>query len=170
MVTLKNILTDSSKARRHRSNLLNIQITMLAWLTEFMGFFAFLLGSFLVGQRNKPILFLLQLLSASLNFIILPSIFLISNSQLKSNILDSNWYLAFIHRFSPQPSQELGRLFIQHETNNVEIERHHEDNASVEELNNDENKVNTEESDNRVWPYTQPCTDETEERVNKKNT
>ena len=110
MVTLRDYLDDSTKARRHRSNLLNIQITILAWLIEFMGFFFFFLGSFFVGQRSKIAIFFFQILTITYNFILLPSIFLIDNSHRKSSIVDSSWYFALIHRLSPQPSIELDQI------------------------------------------------------------
>jgi len=101
------LLSKSSKARRHRRNLLNIQITTLAWLVEFLGFYTFLIGSFVLGHTNTSVTFVLQILSAILNFILLPCIFLISSSQFKGMIVESNWYLALVDRFNPQPINEL---------------------------------------------------------------
>ena len=107
ILRLKKILSRSSKARRHRRNLLNIQITTLAWFVEFLGFYTFLLGSFILGHTNTYVTFLLQVLTTILNFILLPCIFLINNSQFKAVIVDSNWYLVLAHRISPQPRNEL---------------------------------------------------------------
>ena len=107
IIKLKKILSKSSKARRHRRNLLNIQITTLAWFIEFLGFYSFLLGSFILGHTNTSVTFLLQVLTTILNFILLPCIFLISSSQFKAIIADSNWYQILVHRVSPQPGNEL---------------------------------------------------------------
>jgi len=51
--------------------------------------------------------FLLQVLTTIFNFILLPCIFLISSSQFKNIIADSNWYLVLVNRVSPQPRNEL---------------------------------------------------------------
>ena len=107
IIKLKKLLSKSSKARRHRRNLLNIQITTLAWFIEFLGFYTFLLGSFILGHTDTSVTFLLQVLTTIFNFILLPCIFLISSSQFKNIIADSNWYLVLVHRVSPQPRNEL---------------------------------------------------------------
>ena len=106
MLKLHKLLTDSSKARRHLRRVLNIQITLLAWFVEFVGFFVFVLGSYLLGEKSSLTTFILQILSYALNFIIVPCIFLINNDQFKANILESIWYQALIKRFSPLPSYQ----------------------------------------------------------------
>ena len=106
MLKLHKLLTDSSKARRHLRRVLNIQITLLAWLVEFVGFFVFVLGSYLLGEKSSLTTFILQILSYALNFIIVPCIFLINNDQFKTNILESKWYQALIKKFSPLPTYQ----------------------------------------------------------------
>ena len=106
MLRLHKLLTDSSKARRHLRRVLNIQITLLAWFVEFVGFFVFVLGSYLLGEKSSLTTFILQILSYALNFIIVPCIFLINNDQFKTNILESKWYQALIKKFSPLPTYQ----------------------------------------------------------------
>ena len=106
MLKLHKLLTDSSKARRHLRRVLNIQITLLAWFVEFVGFFVFVLGSYLLGEKSSLTAFILQILSYALNFIIVPCIFLINNDQFKTNILESKWYQALIKKFSPLPTYQ----------------------------------------------------------------
>ena len=106
MIKLRKLLSDSSKARRHRRNLLNLQITVLAWIIEFLGVSSFLLGSFILGHTNTTATFILQTLSAVFNFILLPGILSISNSTLKTAIAESIWYQTLIERTSPMPDDE----------------------------------------------------------------
>ena len=106
MLKLHKLLTDSSKARRHLRRVLNIQITLLAWFVEFVGFFVFVLGSYLLGEKSSLTTFILQILSYALNFIIVPCIFLINNDQFKTHILESKWYQALIKKFSPLPTYQ----------------------------------------------------------------
>ena len=106
MIKLRKLLSHSSKARRHRRNILNFQITVLAWITEFLGVSSFLLGSFIIGHTNTTATFILQTLSAVFNFILLPSILSINNSSMKRAIEDSVWYQTLIDRISPMPDDE----------------------------------------------------------------
>jgi hypothetical protein len=53
MQKLKNQIADSTKAGRHRRNVLRIQVAILAWLVEFLGFFLIFLGFFVLGHENK---------------------------------------------------------------------------------------------------------------------
>ena len=93
MVKLRNLLDDSAKARRHHKNLLNVQVTFLAWFAESMGFLIIFLGTFVLGHENNVVNFCMQTLTLVVYFNILPCVFLIKDSsELKIDILDSSWY------------------------------------------------------------------------------
>ena len=93
MVKLRNLLDDSAKARRHHKNLLNVQVTFLAWFAESMGFLIIFLGTFVLGHENNFVNFCMQTLTLVVYFNILPCVFLIKDSsELKIDILDSSWY------------------------------------------------------------------------------
>ena len=109
MIRLRKLLSDSSKARRHRRNLLNIQITVLAWIIEFIGVSSFLVGSFILGHTNTTTTFILQTLSATFNFILLPGILSISNSNFKTAVVDSGWYQKLTQQISPIPDESEDR-------------------------------------------------------------
>ena len=109
MIRLRKLLSDSSKARRHRRNLLNIQITVLAWVIEFLGVSSFLLGSFFLGHTNTTTTFILQTLSATFNFILLPGILSISNNNFKAAVADSVWYQKLTQQISPIPDESEDR-------------------------------------------------------------
>ena len=100
MFRLRKLMADSTKDRRNRCNTLNIQIAILAWFVEFIGFCGIVLGTVILGHGNMVVTFSLQSFSMSLYFIILPFIFLINEqSSLKSTIADSNFYRKFTERF-----------------------------------------------------------------------
>ena len=89
---LRKLLTTSSKERRHRRRLLSIQITFTAWLAESMGFLVIFLGTFILGHESNVFNFIMQTLTLTIYFIILPSVFLLNDFDVKSEIVESNWY------------------------------------------------------------------------------
>jgi len=104
MLKLHKLLTDNTKTRRHQRILLNIHITILAWLAEW---FAYLLGfiSTFLGHENN-ITRGLQALIGVIYFVIVPSTYLVNNSKSKAIILENKLYLALINKFFPRPIVE----------------------------------------------------------------
>ena len=102
MKRLRKQLDESTKDRRHRRVLLNIQITTLTWLIEFSGFFCTVLGGFILGHENDTVTFILQTLSLIFFFIIQPCAIWINDSSLKGTILESEWYSSFLGYFNCQ--------------------------------------------------------------------
>ena len=102
MKRLRKQLDESTKDRRHRRVLLNIQITTLTWLIEFSGFFCTVLGGFILGHENDTVTFILQTLSLIFFFIIQPCAIWINDSTLKGTILESEWYSSFLGYFNCQ--------------------------------------------------------------------
>jgi hypothetical protein len=100
MVKLSKVLSSSSKSRRHRRNILNIQITILAWLVEFTGGFLIFLGSFILRHQNSIVTLSLQTFTFILYFVLVPSIFLINDPHFKGVIIESKWYATFLNIFS----------------------------------------------------------------------
>ena len=99
MLKFRKLLSDSSRTYRHRRNVLNIMITMLAWLVEFIGGLTIFLGSFVFGHGNSVITLTLQTLSLVFYFVILPCTFLINEEEWKILMLDNYWYAQFIKMF-----------------------------------------------------------------------
>ena len=100
IAALRKLLTDSSKARRHRRRILNIQITFLAWLVESIGILVIVLGIFIFGHDSNVLNFFMQTLTLIIYFVLLPSVFLINDFDIKSKIVESKWYnkiLTFFH-------------------------------------------------------------------------
>jgi len=121
MVKLKSLLNESSKACRHRRNNLNIQITIFAWIVEFLGFLMAFLGTFILGHENSMTTLCLQTFTLTVYFIILPSTFLLNGSKLKDRIVDSSSYIEFSKLFMENPIED--NRFDQSSQN-------HEDNVS----------------------------------------
>ena len=107
MTNLRQLLSDSSKTQRKRRHTLNILITLLAWLVEFIGGFTIILGSFIFGHGNSVVTLTLQTLTMLFYFVILPCTFLINEDRWKNAILESNWYPRLIWMFD---SRERNRV------------------------------------------------------------
>ena len=99
MIKLKKLLSNSSKARRHRRKILNVQITFLAWLVESIGFLVIFLGTFILGHENNIFNFCMQTLTLIIYFILLPLVFLINDFDIKSTIADSHTYERILNMF-----------------------------------------------------------------------
>ena len=102
MIKLRKVLPESVKARRHRRSMANLQITFLAWLTEVVGFLIIFLGTFVLGHENNHVNSLMQLLTLVVYFNILPCIYLVNDSQVLSQIIDTSWYNSFLDIFNCQ--------------------------------------------------------------------
>ena len=96
MRKIKSLLSETNRALRHQRNILNLLITMLAWLVELFGGLTLVLGSFIFGHGNSIVTLVLQTLSLLLYFVILPCTFLINVDEWKEAILENKWYLQFI--------------------------------------------------------------------------
>ena len=130
MVRLRNLLDDSAKARRHRKNLLNVQVTFLAWFAESIGFLIIFLGTFVLGHENNFVNFCLQTITLFMCFNLLPCIFLLKDSsELKINILDSSWYDNILVMFCCHYNEKDDDVVQRNVLENV----HHEQNVRREE-------------------------------------
>ena len=66
---LRKLLSDSSKDIRHRRHLIQIHVTILGWLTEFMGFVLIFLGSYILGHGDAVVTLILQSLTIFMTMI-----------------------------------------------------------------------------------------------------
>ena len=96
MLKLRKLLSDTDRTYRHHRNVLNILITMLAWMVEFVGALTIFLGSFVFGHGNNVITLTLQTLTLFFYFDILPCTFLINEDEWKLAMVDNYWYTQFI--------------------------------------------------------------------------
>jgi hypothetical protein len=107
MIKLRKLLCDSSKVKRRRRILLNMQMTFLAWVVEFLGFAFILLGIFIIGNNNNIVSFIIQIVSVLLMGILVPSTYLINNYSFKSLVLKNKSYLSIIDKLFPVPINQL---------------------------------------------------------------
>ena len=95
MKNLKKLLSDPAKAKRGRRINLNIQITILSWLVEFLSFFIIFLGAYILGNKNSKVTLGMQTLTAFCYLIVVPSMYLLNTNKFKAVILESKIYSAF---------------------------------------------------------------------------
>ena len=102
MKTLKKLLSDSSKNRRGRRNILCIQITFFGWLVEVIAFLTFAVGAYIFGHGNSIITLSLQTLTMTFYSIFLPCTILINGNDVKAYIVETNWYFFLLDFFGCQ--------------------------------------------------------------------
>ena len=103
------MLNDSSVQRRHQRIMLNIHISFLAWLTEFLGFFLMFLGMYVVGHENNIVTYSMQALTLIVYFNLLPSVLLMNSSEFKDFASESLLYERFLNLFNWQFSEDLDK-------------------------------------------------------------
>ena len=108
MVRLRDVLSDAAKDIRYRRNLINIHITFLGWIVEFSGYFIIVLGAFILGHSSSFTNLILQSLTISIYFNVLPLVFLINDSELKEKIAEHEYYLKILRYFNCQHSVQIG--------------------------------------------------------------
>ena len=99
---LRKLLSDSSKDIRHRRHLIQIHVTILGWLTEFMGFLLIFLGSYILGHGDAVVTLILQSLTIFIYFLVVPCIYLINDSDLKANFAETKIYFNFLKLFKSE--------------------------------------------------------------------
>ena len=109
MTRLKKLLNTSSKIRRNRRKLLVLQIQIFAWLVEFI---AGIVGLIMImGPITKPSANVIGVFTTIVYFVLVPSVFLINNEDLKSKIIDNEIYLTITNKFF---SRSINRIDCKH--------------------------------------------------------
>ena len=90
---LETVLSEESRIKRRRINKVNIQITAIAWSIEFA---TGLIACSLRAQAQNPdssveLTVGIILIDACLNFIIIPSVYLLNNESNKKRIINEGW-------------------------------------------------------------------------------
>ena len=105
MLKLRKLLVDKTKIQRHQRILLNIHITVPAWLVESISYIMGSISVFLSQQNN--ITRGLQSFAGLIYFVAVPGVYLVNNGYTKSAILDNKLYLALINNVFPSSVQEI---------------------------------------------------------------
>ena len=100
MSKLKKILSDDFKILRHRRLVLNIQITILSWIFELILSFL-LFANALIGFNPRNIIgnFFADEFLSFVYCVLLPSIVLVHDAELKDKVIQSDWYIGILGRF-----------------------------------------------------------------------
>ena len=99
MTKLKKVLVKSSKIRRNRRKLLNLQIQIFAWLVEFCSGLVFVVAA---SQPRHTISYdAVGLYISFIYWVALPGIYLMNNDDFKSWVTENQLYIEFTNRFFP---------------------------------------------------------------------
>ena len=146
MRNLKKLLSDPGKAKRQRRINLNIQITILSWLVEFLSFFVVFLGAFILGNKNSKVTLALQTLTAFCYLIVVPSMYLVKSSKFKTRVLDSKIYLALnVICCFPLNDDQNEKVDKQNDDDNEREVGAKNDNESGQRVDDQNNDVNEDE-------------------------
>ena len=100
MSKLKKLLSDDLKIIRYRRLVLNIQMTILSWVFELiLSFLVF--ANALIGLNPRNILgkFFAGEFFSFVYSVLLPSIVLVHDAELKDKVIQSDWYIGILGRF-----------------------------------------------------------------------
>ena len=140
MLKLRKLLSDDSKNRRSRRNILSIQITILGWVVELAGFLTIAVGTYVLGNKNKIVTMALQSATILIYVILIPCSILINSSEVKEKVAESQIYLTLTTVLGCKPAtyEDDGRV----EDDDGEDEHN--------EVEDDDDDHNDAEEDGRV--------------------
>ena len=88
---LNQLLSEESKIKRNRRTAIGIQTTTISWVLEFLGGAIVLLSYFLIEDRDEITDLITLLLYVCLNFILIPTSYLMISAKCKQHILEKGW-------------------------------------------------------------------------------
>ena len=94
---LQSVLSETSKQKRRRRNVINLQMTIIAWSLEFVtGLVNLLIGVKTSNpESNVDFIACMVIIDGFLNFIIIPSSYILNSDVLKTAIIASGWFQFF---------------------------------------------------------------------------
>ena len=94
---LQSVLSETSKQKRRRRNAVNLQMTIFAWSLEFVtGLVNLSIGIKIHNpESNVDFITCMVISDGFLNFIIIPSSYILNNDELKIAVIESGWYQFF---------------------------------------------------------------------------
>ena len=98
MIAFRKSLKESAKIGRHRRNILNILLLIIAWLAETAGICTLIIGKFILRNENSLATLCLQLTTNSIYFVIVPAIYLVDTDK----IIQSSWFPLILYVFGCQ--------------------------------------------------------------------
>ena len=98
MMKLKKLLSDELKILRHRRLTLSIQITTLNWIFELVLSFLAIFSTLTGVTKKYGLSFFVQELILFTYTVFLPAFTLINDTELKDNIIQSDWYISILDK------------------------------------------------------------------------
>ena len=98
MIVFRKSLKESAKIGRHRRNILNILLLIIAWLAETVGICTVIIGKIILRNEHSIATLCLQLMTNSIYFVIVPALYLVDTDK----IIKSNWFPLFLNAFGCQ--------------------------------------------------------------------
>ena len=95
MIAFLKSLKESAKIGRHRRNILNILLLIIAWLAETVGICTVIVGKIILRNENSIATLCLQLTTNSIYFVIVPAIYLVDTDK----IMKSIWFPLVLNAF-----------------------------------------------------------------------
>ena len=87
---LEKLLSDKSKIRRRKLNDVNIGVTFIVWLTEFVGSLLIIFPPMVFGHAQVGTA-TAHTIGISFYFVLLPFLYLVNDSDVKNTIVEDNW-------------------------------------------------------------------------------
>ena len=98
MIAFRKSLKESAKIGRHRRNILNILLLIIAWLAETVGICTVIVGKIFLRNENNIETLCWQLTINSIYFVIVPAIYLADTDK----IIKSSWFPLVLNAFGCQ--------------------------------------------------------------------
>ena len=102
------MLSDNSKLRRRKLNDINIKVTFVVWLAEFVGSILLIFVPSMAGhgQFGNSLQIVLVM---GFYFVLLPFLYLVNDSDIKKAIMDDSWFGAIRGIFNRTNVQVLSK-------------------------------------------------------------
>ena len=146
MLKMRKSLSVSQKGIRHRRRMINIHVTFLAWIVELLSGLVFLIGTHVIGHENNIVNYSLNTISLFIEFVVLPSIFLINDSDLKAQMMETTWYNNFLNIFNWQYINQSEK---DNDPNADEHQQHVPDNGNQNLNDPPEHEISNENDNNQ---------------------
>ena len=86
------VLSESSKLKRRRTNKVNLQMTVISWSLEFIAGLV-CLGVNFNPESSPDLISIMVIFDTCLNFIIIPSTYILNDEVRKKRIIAEGWYI-----------------------------------------------------------------------------
>ena len=86
-------MSDKSKIRRRKLTEVNIKVTLIVWLTEFVGAIIMIFSSTVFGHAQVGT-GISYIVASVFYFVLIPFLYLVNDSDVKNTIAEDSWFRA----------------------------------------------------------------------------